>query len=104
MAITLKSRLSTTVALAEAKPGEPQRMVLGNGLRVDIRVGKDTELQLSRHNVYPAERELRTVLEHWPYPVDAMMQGKQQEHQGRFYLKAKWLTPAKLTDGTNANG
>ena len=85
----LAGTIDQLVKNAEANPGQAQRRMLAHGLRVDVLL-KDEQmhLQLSRLNVYPADREWSIVLREWPYTVSATP--AKMEYNGRYYLRAHW--------------
>lgn len=99
----LKHLLSELVFEAELHPNTPQRLNLGNGLKIDIVIvpGDDprVKLQISRIGVYPSHNEWRIVLRDWPYPVPDGIKAQEFTHAGRCYLKAEWPAPARLFDG-----
>lgn len=70
---SLKSQLADQLTAAESFPGTPQRLSLGGGLRIDLKLEAGIFwLQLSRTTAPgPALKELQTTLEHWPAPLPA---------------------------------
>jgi len=85
----LCSILANLLQRAEANPGQPVQTRLTNNLQIDLKVaGTVVMLLISRSDVFPSECEWRTVLRHWPYPVQAVP--TQVDRPIRKYLKAYW--------------
>ncbi len=97
----LKDALASLVKTAQAAAGQPQRLTLRRGLRVDVLISGDkTMLQLSRVDVPPSEREFKIVLRDWPgtVPASATASLKRTCYAGRYYLTTRWLTPPPQRD------
>lgn len=92
----LQVSLAQLVNKAQAAAGQPQRLTLRRGLRVDVLItGDKTMLQISRVDVQPSERELKIVLRDWPgtVPASAAASVKRTYYAGRHYLTMRWITP-----------
>ena len=97
----LKAALDSLVKTAQASTGQPQRLTLRRGLRVDVLIsGEHTLLQISRVDVQPSDRELKIVLRDWPgsVPASAAASVKRTRYAGRYYLTTRWLTPPPQRD------
>ena len=88
--------LADLLQCAEANPGQPVQTRLTNNLRIDIKVaGTIVMLLISRSDVFPSDCEWRTVLRHWPYPVQAVP--TKIDQPTRKYLKAFWPIQTRFT-------
>ena len=82
----LQASLAQLVSKAQAAPGQPQRLTLRRGLRVDVLIsGEKTLLQISRVDAQPSDRELKIVLRDWPgtVPASAAANVKRTDYAGR---------------------
>lgn len=68
----LGKRLAELYEKTRRFPGEPQRIHLKGGLRIDAIIGKDGmfRLQISREKVYPSDTEWKTILANLPLQVE----------------------------------
>ena len=90
----LQHILSELYCRALATDGAPVSRRLTNNLIIDLRVkGGIVALLISRSSVYPSIVEWKTILRHWPYPVqcDPDKQVRSQtDGQCRHYLRGHW--------------
>lgn len=88
---TLGRMLAGLHLRAKLHRGEPQRLDLPGGLRIDLVVTREeTRLLLARQGTVPSDQEWATVLAHFPYdpPLDA--HPTRFEHNGWRCMKAAW--------------
>lgn len=92
----LAQALDELHASAVQNLGNPQRLELPGGLRIDAIVGIDgnTRILLARQGVYPSDTEFTTVLSHWPYDPPEVIPEK-FEHKSWCCMRAAWPTPIK---------
>lgn len=88
----LSGRLQILQSKAWQSIGRPATITLANGLRIDLVVEKSGtyRLLLARQEAEPGDRELSTVLAHWPDPVPETSATERFEHGGWKCLKVTW--------------
>lgn len=88
----LSFRLARLFEDAFADPGQPKRIELQSGLRVDAILGLDGQvrMQISRQSVWPSEIEWRTTLARLPFSGIHIGAADRFENGGAFYIRASW--------------
>lgn len=88
----LSFRLARLFADAFLQPGNPVRIELQSGLRVDAILGIDNQVrvQISRQAVWPSEIEWQTILAHLPFRDITTGAAERFESKGAYYIRASW--------------
>lgn len=99
----LSYRLMELMRLAREQIGEPQRMQLPSGLRVDAIYGKDgtVRLQISREGIYPSHIEWTTTINNLPFENLQIGAPERFEHKGACYLRTGWAWVDSSRDNVN---
>jgi hypothetical protein len=97
-----KILLAGLLRAAEANLGQLQTCRLTNNLKVDVTVSDDKDsgaarvhLAISRSSTYPTDADWRSILRHWPYPIQASP--TPMLRYGRRYLTASWPTKTRMS-------
>jgi hypothetical protein len=87
----LTQQLEILLAKAERYPGQTQRAER-RGLRIQVqRAGDQVKLLLARRGAtWPSDKELETVLAHWPGGPQPMQEPRRFIHNGYACLSLAW--------------
>lgn len=86
----LSNLLEDMISLARAHAGVPMKRHLHEGLTIEVRaVSNEIRLTISREDKYPSMDEWRTIMNHFPYPVDRVTEPAAATEGSRYIMTAR---------------